>query len=314
MVGDGEARFEEAGEHLSPAVVRLARLIADGRIAEQKDRRGIISSGDFNRANGRARAVEFERQLLIPRPGLRRLLAVFEPDLAAASDLRGADVDRERPRLEFPRGRTDILDHQPPQLGFDRCLRLAPRIAQGDSHVVIALGQGDREEEWFVARDEVVTQGVTAPAINGGDGGARLEPVARRPAVDHRRQDLRVTRRDTARPEVETEARPAGPDQAAAERTIPEPSESLDYRGGVEFGARRGGVRVVFEEIERFYLFVPGFLVMLRHDLVEVNEICARGLRRLPGPFAVIVRRPDDPPVLPDIARDWRKDNRRRAF
>src|SRR5215207_5163688 len=85
VVGDREAGFEEAREHLAPTVVGLARLVTDGRVAEEEERRGLVVPLNLNRGDGGAQVVEFERELLVPGPGFHRLLAVFELDLAAAA-------------------------------------------------------------------------------------------------------------------------------------------------------------------------------------------------------------------------------------
>src|SRR5258708_30166770 len=101
MIGDRHSRFEEASQHLSPTVVRFARLIASSRVAEQKNRRNIRWR-DLKRADFRARVVEFQRELLVPIPDFRRLLAVLQFHLAAASDLWRANVNGERARFKPP--------------------------------------------------------------------------------------------------------------------------------------------------------------------------------------------------------------------
>jgi len=45
-----------------------------------------------------------------------------------------------------------LFQHQPSQLGFDCRVRRFSRIAERDRHVVIAFGQRDGKEKWFVAR------------------------------------------------------------------------------------------------------------------------------------------------------------------
>src|SRR6266508_2221028 len=100
VVRDRNSGFEKARQHLSPTVVGLGRLIADGRIAEQIDCRDI-NSGDLDRANARMRIVEFKRQLLVPRPPFGSLLAILELDFTVAGDLWRANVDREGARHEL---------------------------------------------------------------------------------------------------------------------------------------------------------------------------------------------------------------------
>jgi hypothetical protein len=77
VVGDRDLRPEEAREHLPPTVVRLKRLVAHGRVAQEEDGRDVVNSFDLDGGDGRPRAVEFERQLVVPRPRLNRLLALF---------------------------------------------------------------------------------------------------------------------------------------------------------------------------------------------------------------------------------------------
>src|SRR4029434_5329317 len=100
VVGDGEAGFEEAREHLPPTVVGLARLVADGRVAEEVEHGGAFIPPDLDGSDDGESVVEFQRQLLVPVPRLHRPLAVFELDLAAGRNLRRTDVDGEGARLE----------------------------------------------------------------------------------------------------------------------------------------------------------------------------------------------------------------------
>ena len=80
MIRNCDSGLKKPRQHLAPTVVRLQRLIAHGRIAEQINRRHF-NRFDFDRADSRVRVVEFERQLLVPGPPLARLFAILEPDL-----------------------------------------------------------------------------------------------------------------------------------------------------------------------------------------------------------------------------------------
>ena len=82
MVGDGDPRLEEAGEHLAPTVVRLDGQIGGSGIAGDVEG-GDTGVFDFDAADGGMRIGEFERDALVPSPGL------------AAWTGGGADVDQK---------------------------------------------------------------------------------------------------------------------------------------------------------------------------------------------------------------------------
>ena len=105
MIGDRDVRLEEAREHLAPTGIWLLRLVAHGRIAQQKNR-GHLDLRDLDGTDGGPGVAELQRQPVVPGPRLlRRLARRFEPDLARldvadGSDLGSARVDDERDLLE----------------------------------------------------------------------------------------------------------------------------------------------------------------------------------------------------------------------
>src|SRR3712207_9506102 len=82
--------------------------------------------------------------------------------------------------------------------------RLARAVAEGDGHVVVALGQGDREVEGRGRRAEVTAQGVAA-AVFARHPRAGLEAVPEFIRVEGGGQDLSVTALDPAGAEIELE-------------------------------------------------------------------------------------------------------------
>src|SRR5580692_4115826 len=100
MIGDGDIRLEERRDHLAPTVEWFERLIRRGGIAGDVDGGKVIRLFDIDGGNAWAvnawpRVGEFECDLVVPGPGLGGLLAIFQPDFAAACDLRPAHVDDE---------------------------------------------------------------------------------------------------------------------------------------------------------------------------------------------------------------------------
>src|SRR5260370_2316417 len=101
MVRDRNSRLEKARQHLSPTAVGLGRLIANGRIAKQINRRHF-NSGDLDRANARMRVVEFKRQLLVPSPPFSSLFTILSFDSTIAGNMLRTPIHREGPRPEPP--------------------------------------------------------------------------------------------------------------------------------------------------------------------------------------------------------------------
>src|SRR5262249_8942764 len=139
VVGDGDLGLEETGQHLAPAVEGLARLVGGGRVACD-EKRGDV--GRLLHRDDAARGMfadEFERNPIVPSPYFRFLLARFELHFAAAGDLRTADIHEERTRFGLTRGDADLLEHQAPQFGFDRCHGIETRIAERHRNAIVAF-------------------------------------------------------------------------------------------------------------------------------------------------------------------------------
>ena len=152
VVGDGDPRLEEPGQHLAPGAPGLIRLVRDSRVAEDVQRHGIRRRGDLQPFEAGACAVELQRQLLIPVFIERRAeFARLQVYLSAGRDRRATEVDGEGPRRESTWFGPHRFEHQPPGLCFDRRDRRALRVAQRDRDAVIPFRQGDGKEERLMA-------------------------------------------------------------------------------------------------------------------------------------------------------------------
>src|SRR2546421_3196203 len=146
--------------------------------------------------------VEFKRELFVPCPRFRCLLAVFQFHFAACRNLRSANVDSKGSSLEMAARRLHLLYHQAAQLCFDCRYSLTRGVAGGYGHVVISFGQCDGEVEGFVAGAQVRAQGIASSSINALNGRARLKSVAPLLAVNIICQNLSKPRRNFPRTEI----------------------------------------------------------------------------------------------------------------
>src|SRR5690349_11375965 len=100
MIRDCDLVAKESSNHLSPARVWFSGLIADGRIAEQEDRRDSYFF-DPQGSDCRPRSVELECEFFIPRPLLTRAFAILQFHFATGRYDRRANVDDKIPSYKL---------------------------------------------------------------------------------------------------------------------------------------------------------------------------------------------------------------------
>ena len=170
---------EEARQHLAPAVVRLARLVAHGRVAQQEDGRHP-GRHDLDALDGVWLAIEFQGQALVPVPGLglgfaRRL----EGDRAGrdarhGGDARSAHIGDEGAQHALSGRRRHVLEHQPAQLGFYRGRGRLRGMAKHDGDGVVALREADREIVAAILEAVAARRVVGRTRRDAGVAGGRL--------------------------------------------------------------------------------------------------------------------------------------------
>ena len=121
VVGDDDAREEEARKHLAPCGPGLVVLIDDGGVSGEVDD-GLAGDGlDVDGADAGVVAVEFEGEFVIPVEDA--LFAGFEFDeiVRVSCDLGVADVGVEDLCDGGVRLGRDLFEHQAAAFGSDRC-------------------------------------------------------------------------------------------------------------------------------------------------------------------------------------------------
>ena len=150
MIGDDDAGEKETREHLAPGGPGFVVLVDDGGIAGEVDYRFVVEGFDVDGAYAGVFSVELEGEFMVPVKDAE--FAGFQMDFIAgiAGDFGIANVGVK----SFCDGGVcvgrDFFEHEAAAFGSDGGDR-SLWATEDYSNAVVALGDGDREEEGLVA-------------------------------------------------------------------------------------------------------------------------------------------------------------------
>ena len=132
LLHDDDFRFEELAHLRRPVSARAAARITDRGIAGDEDRRDFVVLHDFQRAEGRARVVEFEREFFVPTRAsaspARNMwtIGTARRVLRRRRQIGATDIRVEGAGFEFPGGRRNIGGQEVPGFGANASCAILP--------------------------------------------------------------------------------------------------------------------------------------------------------------------------------------------